>query len=216
MFRGHSHSEWDLVPSLYRPPCDERTLKLLHELKPTARLIGVLVNPNRPGLKDQQTDLQAAADKMKLKLEVMEAGTEGSLKTAFKGLAQGKVEALLVTADPFFNSRRAQVVALAATHMIPAIYQWRGFAVAGGLMSYGPSIAEAYHQAGIYVGRILKGATAASLPVMLPTRFELVINLKTADALRVEIRPELLASSIAAPKGRPKAEIVVVSTHNGA
>jgi len=216
-----------LVKSLKRPggnltgtagltsELDATRLLLLHELKPTANTIGVLVNPHRPGLKDQQTNLQAAADKMKLKLEVMEAGAVGDLKTAFKGFAQRKVEALLVTADPFFNSRRAQVIALAAQHTIPAIYQWRGQAVAGGLMSYGPSIAEAYHHAGIYVGRILKGAEPSALPVVHPTRFELVINLKTAESLGLEIRPELLACSIRPPKGQPKAEFAVVSTHNG-
>jgi putative ABC transport system substrate-binding protein len=174
---------------------DATRLELLHELKPTAKLIGVLVNPNRPGLKEQQKDLHAAADKMKLKLEVLEAGTEHDLDTAFKSFAKRRVDALLVTADPFFNSRLARVIAL-ADDKFPAVYQWRGFAVAGGLMSYGPSIAEAYHQAGIYVGRILNGAKPADLPVVVPTKFELVINLKAAEALHLTIPPSLLARAV--------------------
>jgi putative ABC transport system substrate-binding protein len=132
---------------------------------------------------------------MKLQLVVEKAGAEGDIKPAFKTLARQKVDALLVTADPFFNSRRTQVVALAAEHKLPAVYQWRGFAVCGGLMSYGPSIADAYHQAGIYVGRILDGAKPAELPVMLPSRFETVINVKTAEALKLKIPPSLLARS---------------------
>jgi ABC-type uncharacterized transport system substrate-binding protein len=193
-----------LVKSLERPggkltgtaglttELDATRLGLLHELNPKARIIGVLVNPNRPDVDAQIRDLQAKADEMKLQLVIQKAGVAGDIKTAFKTLAR-KVDALLVTADPFFNSRRAQVLALAAEHKIPAVYQWRGFAVAGGLMSYGPSIAEAYHQAGIYAGRILDGAKPADLPVMLPSRFELVISLETAEALKLKIPPSLLA-----------------------
>jgi len=132
---------------------------------------------------------------MKLQLVVEKAGADGDIKTAFKTLARQKVDALLVTADPFFNSRRTQVVASVAEHKLPAVYQWRAFAVAGGLMSYGPSIADAYHQAGIYVGRILDGAKPAELPVMLPSRFETVINLETAEALKLKIPHSLLARS---------------------
>src|SRR6516164_185607 len=175
---------------------DATRLELLREFNPKARLVvGVLVNPNRPDVDAQTKDLRAKADDMKLQLVVEKAGAEGDIKTAFKTLARQKVDALLVTADPFFNSRRAQVVALAAEHKLPAVYQWRGFAVAGGLMSYGPSIADAYHQAGIYVGRILDGAKPAELPVMLPSRFETVINLETAEALKLKIPHSLLARS---------------------
>jgi putative ABC transport system substrate-binding protein len=194
-----------LVTSLNRPggnvtgtagltsELDAKRLELLHQIKPAAGAIGALVNPNRPGLEDQLKDLRAAADKMKLKLEVQEAGTERDVDTAFETLARQRVDALLVTADPFFNSQRARLVALAAHHAIPTIYQWREFVAADGLMSYGPSIADAYHQTGIYVGRILKGAKTTDLPVMQPTKFELVINLKTAKMLGVEIPATLLA-----------------------
>jgi ABC-type uncharacterized transport system substrate-binding protein len=194
-----------LVASLNRPggnvtgtagltsELDPKRLELLYQLKPTASVIGVLVDPKRPGLKHQLQDLQAVADKMKLKLAVQEAGTEREIDTALETLARERVDALLVTADPFFNSRRAQLVALAARHAFPAIYQWREFAAAGGLMSYGPSITDAYRQAGINAGLILKGAKPADLPVMRPTRFELVVNLKTAKALGLEIPLTLLA-----------------------
>ena len=128
-----------------------------------------------------------------MKLVRLPTGANGDIATAFKALAKQKVKAVLVTADPLFNSRRAQVVALAAQQGLPAIYQWRGFAVAGGLMSYGPSIGEAYHQAGVYVGRILDGAKPEDLPVMMPTKFELVINLETAEKLRLTIPPKLIA-----------------------
>jgi putative ABC transport system substrate-binding protein len=123
---------------------DAKRLEVLHELKPTASVIGVLVNPERPGLEDQLPEVQAAADKMKLKLVVQKAATEGEIDTAFETLARQRVDALLVTADPFFNNRRPQVVALAARYAIPAIYQWREFVAAGGLVSYGPGITDAY------------------------------------------------------------------------
>ena len=192
-----------LVASLNRPggnvtgtagltsELDPKRLEVLQQLKPTASVVGVLVNPKRPGLKRQVQDLQMAADKMKLKLEVQEAATEGEIDTAFDTLARQRVDALLVTADPFFNSRRAQVVDLAARFAIPAIYQWREFVAGGGLISYGPSITEAYHQAGVNAGRVLKGAKPADMPVMQPTRFELVINLKTAEAMGLQV-PRLL------------------------
>ncbi len=172
---------------------DAKRLELLHQLKPRSGAIGVLINPNRPGVEGQTNDLHAIAEAIGRQLVVEKAGTDPDIDTAFEQLAQQKIETLLVTADPFFNSRRAHLVALAARHAIPAIYQWRGFAVGGGLMSYGPSIADAYHQTGIYASRILKGATIAELPVMRPTRFELVINLKTAKALGLAIPPTLLA-----------------------
>jgi putative ABC transport system substrate-binding protein len=130
---------------------------------------------------------------MKLNLVVEKAGAEGEIDTAYEALARQKIDALLVAADPLFNSRRARVIGLATRYAIPSIYQWREFAAAGGLMSYGPSIVDAYHQTGVYVGRILKGAKPADLPVVRPTRFELVINLKTAKALGIDVPYPLLA-----------------------
>ena len=193
-----------LVASLNRPggnatgtagltsELDPKRLELLHEVKPTASVIGVLVNPNRPGLDGQSRELQAAADKLKLKLEFVKAATEREIDAAFETLTSQRVEALIVTADPFFNNRRAQVVALAASAKMPAIYQWREFVSAGGLMSYGPSITEAYLQAGINAGRILKGAKPADIPVVQPTRFQLVINRWTARQLGLTLSPNLL------------------------
>jgi len=193
-----------LVASLNRPggnvtgiagltsELDAKRLELLHQLIPKTGVIGALVNPNRPGLDSELKELQAKAGEMKLKLVVQKAGAEGDIDTALEALTRQKVDALLVTADPFFNSRRAQVIALATRYAIPAIYQWREFAAAGGLMSYGPSIVGAYHQTGVYVGRILKGTKPADLPVIMPTRFELVINLKTAKALGIDVPYPLL------------------------
>jgi putative ABC transport system substrate-binding protein len=208
---GNLTGTWGLTSEL-----DPKRLELLHEFKPTAGVIGVLVNRNRPRRQDQLEDLQAAGAKMNLRLEVQEIATEREIDPTFKTIARKGVGALLVTADPFFNSRRAQVVALAAGLAVPAIYQWSGFVAAGGLMSYGPSIADAYHQAGIYAGRILGGAEPADLPVVLPTKFDLVINLEKAKAFGPEIRPELLARAIVPPKQQPKGEVVVVSTYTGA
>jgi len=194
-----------LVTSLNRPggnitgtagltsELDAKRLELLHGLLPKASVIGVLVNPNRPAYEGELRELQAKAGDMKLTLVVQKAGAEGEIDAAIEALTRQKVGALLITADPFFNSRRAQVIAAVTRNAIPAIYQWREFAAAGGLMSYGPSIVAAYHQAGVYVGRILKGAKPSDLPVVMPTRFELVINLKTAKALGIDVPPTLLA-----------------------
>lgn len=172
---------------------DAKRLELLYQIKPSARVIGVLINPNRPGVEANSKELQAAAEAIGRKLVFQNAGPEHPIDAAFASLAEQKVDALVVTADPFFNFRRPQVVALAARYAMPAIYQWREFVTDGGLMSYGPSIADAYHQAGVYAGRIIKGARPADLPVIQPTRFELVINQKTAKTLGIEISPLLLA-----------------------
>src|SRR5216683_3015240 len=194
-----------LVKSLNRPggnatgtagltsELDPKRLELLHEMKPTAAVIGVLINPNRPGLETQLPELRAAADKMKLKLELQEATGDRDidLEVAFQGFASQRVDALLVTADSMFNNRRAQVLALTARHSLPAIYQWREFVTGGGLMSYGPSITEAYRQAGINAGLILKGAKPADIPVVQPTKFQLVINRTTATQLGLTVSPAL-------------------------
>jgi putative ABC transport system substrate-binding protein len=170
---------------------DAKRLELLHQLKPSGGLIGVLINPNRPGADAYLRDLQNVGQSIGRRVIVHKAGTEHAINAEFEAMAQERVDGLVVSADPFFNFRRAQVIALAALHAIPAIYQWREFVVDGGLMSYGPSIAEAYYQAGVYSGRLLKGATIADLPVVQPTKFELVINLKTAEVLRLVV-PDLL------------------------
>jgi ABC-type uncharacterized transport system substrate-binding protein len=197
--------ESGLVASLNRPggnvtgtagltsELDAKRLELLHQLIPKTRVFGVLVNPNRPGYEAELKELQAKAGDMKLNLVLEKAGAEGEIDAGFEALARQKIDALLVTADPLFNSRRARVIELATRYAIPSIYQWREFAAAGGLMSYGPSIVNAYHQTGVYVGRILKGAKPADLPVVRPTRFELVINLKTAKALGIDVPYPLLA-----------------------
>ena len=194
-----------LVASLNRPggnatgnagftsELDVKRLELLRQIKPSVRVIGVLVNPNRPGVEANSKELQDAAQTLGLKLLFQNAGPANALDAAFEKLAEQRVDALVVTADPFFNFRRKEVVALVARLAIPAIYQWREFVEDGGLMSYGPSIADAYHQTGVYAGRILKGARPAELPVMQPTRFELVISLKTAKTLGLEVPPPLIA-----------------------
>ena len=138
--------------------------------------------------------MQEAAARLGVQLIVLRANTESDLAGAFADLAQRRAGALLVTASPFFNSRREQLVVLAARHAMPAIYEFHEFAAAGGLMSYGTSFADAFRQAGVYIGRILKGAKPADLPVVQSTRFEFVINLSTAKALGIEVPPDTLGA----------------------
>jgi putative ABC transport system substrate-binding protein len=170
-----------------------KLLELLSELVPQAQVIALLVNPNdAPSAERTMRDVQEAARVKGRQLHILKAGTESEIDAAFATLVQLKIGALFVGADAFFNSRREQLVALAARYAVPAIYEWREFATAGGLISYGPSITAAYSQVGVYAGKILKGAKPADLPVEQPTRFELVINLKTADALGLTVRPSIL------------------------
>jgi putative ABC transport system substrate-binding protein len=143
----------------------------------------------------QVQDAQAAAGKLNLKLSVMTAVTESDFDRVFATLAQQRTNALLVSADPFFSSRREHFVALAARHAIPTIYEFREFVEAGGLMSYGPVLPDGYYRGGLYAGRILKGAKPADLPVEQTNKLELVINLKTAKALDLEVPPTLLVAA---------------------
>jgi putative tryptophan/tyrosine transport system substrate-binding protein len=194
-----------LVASLNRPgsnitginffsnTLEPKRLELLHELVPGAALIGVLFNPTRSDIETQSKDIEAAARAIGTRTLVLNAGSERDFETASATLAEQRVGALLVSADPFFTARRQQIVALAVHHRIPAIYELREFVMAGGLMSYGTSLIDAYRQAGVYTSRILKGARPADLPVVQSTRFEFVINLKTAKVLGLEIPPKLLA-----------------------
>jgi len=178
--------------STFSAELDAKRLELLHELVPTAGSIGVLVNANRVNL-TATTELERAAGTLKVRLVMASAQDPESLNASFAALVEQGSGALLVSADPFFDSRREQVVSLAAHHAIPAAYQWREFAAAGGLMSYGASLPGAYHQAGLYASRILKGAKPAELPVQRATKFELVINLKTANTLGLTVPQALLA-----------------------
>jgi putative ABC transport system substrate-binding protein len=170
-----------------------KRLELLHELVPKATTIAALVNPNNPNTPGDLKDLQQAAATFGLQLSAVNAANDSDFDTAFASVAQQRVEALFVESDTFFNSRRARIAGLAARHAVPAIYGVRQFAEAGGLMSYGSSNTDGYRQAGIYAGHILKGEKPADLPVLLPTKFDFVINLKTAKALGLDIPVKLHA-----------------------
>jgi putative ABC transport system substrate-binding protein len=170
-----------------------KRLELLGELASNNAVIGLLVNPNFPDAESQSRDVKEAARKLGQQVHVVNASTEGDLDTSFAALVQLHAGGLLVTVDPFLNSHRDQLVALAARYKIPAMNFEREFVLAGGLMSYAPNLADGYRQAGIYAGRVLKGEKVADLPVLQSTKFELAINLKTAKAMRLEIPPKLLA-----------------------
>jgi ABC-type uncharacterized transport system substrate-binding protein len=171
----------------------EKALGLIHELTPSAAAAAIITNPNNPNAESIAKIASDTARSLALQLHVLKAGTSQEIGTVFAQLVEQQIGAILVAADPFFLGQRDQFVALAARHRIPAIYYMREFVTAGGLMSYGTSITDAYRRAGVYTGKILKGAKPSDLPVEQSTRFEFVINLNTAKALRVEIPARLLA-----------------------
>jgi len=188
-----SHPEGNVTGvSLIGSALEAKRLELVQQIVPGASLIGVLVNPKYPDADLQVREAQEAANAMKRRIEIVRASTESELELAFATLAQRGTTALLVTQDVFFNSRRELLVTLAARYKLPAIYNQREFAEVGGLMSYGTHFADGYRQAGVYVGKILKGASPRDLPILQPTKFEFVINLKTAKTLGLEVPPTLL------------------------
>ena len=202
---GSDPVKFGLVASLNRPggnvtgvshftaELEAKRLGLLHELVPQATAIAVLLNPTNANADNQSRELKEAAHTLGLQLKIFNASSEGDFTASFTGLVQMGAGALAVAADPFFFSRHQQLVALAARHSIPAIYEWREFAEVGGLASYGTNLSDANRHAGIYTGRILKGADPADLPVVRSVKFEFLINLKTAKALGLDVSPGLSA-----------------------
>ena len=194
-----------LVESLSRPgrnatginlltaELEAKRLELLGELVPQAKKVAILVNPDLPYSLTQERAAREAAQRRGHEILVVKARREEEFEQAFSALMREKIEALIVASDPFFNSRRNRIVALANGHRIPAIYEWREFAAVGGLASYGASLTAAYRQFGIYAGRILAGAKPGDLPVLQPTQFELVINGATARELGIVLPPTIVA-----------------------
>jgi putative ABC transport system substrate-binding protein len=172
-----------------------KRLELLLELTPSATNIGVLANPTNPITDPQLSDLEAAARTLGRRLLIFKASTESDLAAVSTRIGQQRLDALVVAADPFFDDRRAQIVSLAAQHKLPACYVRHEFVREGGLISYGADVTDAYRQAGVYAGRILKGEKPADLPVMQPSKFELAINLRAAKALGLTVPPSLLATA---------------------
>jgi putative ABC transport system substrate-binding protein len=170
-----------------------KRLELVSEAVPTAVVLGLLVNPTNPNAEADTRDLQAAAQALGRRLQVLPAATDRELETAFATAVEQKVGALFINIDSFLFARREQIAALAARHQVPTIHPFREYVAAGGLMSYGASFVDAWRQSGVYVGRILRGVKPADLPVLQPIKFDLVINLKTAKALGLQVPPSLLA-----------------------
>jgi putative ABC transport system substrate-binding protein len=170
-----------------------KRLELLRELVPAAGMVAVLINPTNSNAKFRLKELEVASRLLALPIDVVNASNADEIKSAFASLAQRGAGGLLTVDDPLFNAQRVELVTLAARHRIPAIYFQSEFVVAGGLLSYASNYAERYRQLGIYTGRIIKGEKPADLPVIQPTKFELVINLKTAKALGLTVPPTLLA-----------------------
>jgi putative tryptophan/tyrosine transport system substrate-binding protein len=199
--------EMGLIASLSRPGSNitgvanltvelgPKKLQLLRELIPTAAIIGLLVNPANPNIEVVSKDMQAAARALGVELDVLRASTEREIDGVFTSLVQSRAGGLITGPDPFFLSRREQLVALTARHALPAIFPYREFALAGGLMSYGSNLMDVFRLVGVYAGRILKGEKPADLPVQQITKIETVINLKTAKALGLTIQETLLATA---------------------
>jgi putative ABC transport system substrate-binding protein len=202
---GADPVQFGLVTSLNRPggnltgfngfvgELGAKGLALLHELVPSTATIGFLENPNNPVFELTTRDVLAAAPAIGLKVQILKASTDREIDAAFVSLVQARTGALLIGNDLLFNNRFEQVIALAARHAIPTMSSWREFVVAGGLISYGPSLIEQYRQVGLYTGRILKGEKPTDLPVQQETKIELIINLKTAKTLRLEVPDRMLA-----------------------
>ena len=202
---GANPVELGLVVSLNRPGANltgvtflamatiAKRLEVLRELVPTATAIAYLANPNNQIAEDETKETETAAHSLGLRFHVLKASAEHDIDKAFVSMMQSRVGALVVGSDTFLSSRKQQLIMLAARHGIPTMYYEREFAAAGGLISYGTDFADSYRQVGDYIGRILKGAKPGDLPVLQPTKFELVINLKTAKALGLEVPPTLLA-----------------------
>jgi putative ABC transport system substrate-binding protein len=179
--------------NLFTGSMDDKRLGLLHSMVPSAASIAVLENPKNPNVASRTAIIKEAAHAIGVKVEILQATTRQEIAEAFASLNRMHAGALFVAADPFFNAQREMIVALAAEHAIPAVYEQRVYATAGGLMSYGTDTVDSYRQVGRYAGRILKGEKPADLPVVQSTKFEFVINLKTAKALRLNVPPALSA-----------------------
>jgi len=207
VFTSTDPVKYGLVASLNRPggnatgahvmtaDLEGKRLELLGELVSASAPVAVLINPKGEYAEQQAKDLQAGAPRIGRQILILNASSERDIDNAFRTLIARQAAGLLVAADPFFNSRREQLVALATYHGIPAIYEFREYALAGGLMTYGTSITDSYRQAGVYVGRVLKGEKPSDLPVVQSTKFDLVINLKTAKALDLTVPSSLLATA---------------------
>ena len=202
---GGDPVETGIVASLRRPGANvtgvtslnieigQKRLQLVRELMPAATVVAALVNPSSPTAEVQSKDMQSAARQLGLKIHILQASSEQDLTAVFAQLNQLQASALVISTDAFFISESAKLAELAALHGVPTIFQFRDYAAAGGLMSYGGSFAETYRLAGIYAGRVLKGETPANLPVQQVTKVELIINLKTAKTLGLTMPPSLLA-----------------------
>jgi putative tryptophan/tyrosine transport system substrate-binding protein len=206
VFTSGADPVWSgLVESLSRPGANltgaslvaaelaVKRLEVIRELLPHARVVAMIVNPNYPGAESEMAEVEAAGPVIGLQIQKATAGDVSALETAFATISQMRVDAVTVGTDGFFITRREQIAALAARYAVPGIYPFPDFPAVGGLASYGASLADAYRQAGIYAGRVLKGAKPADLPITQPVKFELVINLKTAKALGLTIPPAVLS-----------------------